>query len=68
MFLGDFTDLSDRCRAFGGGGLKDFLEADVVESLGWTVDVVEQWLYDFSGWGPFLTDYGRLDLVEENTS
>jgi hypothetical protein len=62
-YLGDFTDLAHRCRVFGGGGLPEFLDADVVKGLAWPDDVVEQWLYDHSGFGRFLMDYGGLDLT-----
>lgn len=61
-FLRDFTDLSKSCREHGGG-LCRFLEADVVRALEWPDDVVEQWLYDHSGHGPFLIDYADLDLA-----
>lgn len=63
MHLQDFSDLSQRCRDWGGGGLEEFLAADPIQSLAWPEDVVEQWLYDFAAHGPFLVDYGHLDLT-----
>ncbi len=62
-YLSDFTDLAHRCREFGGGGLPEFLDTDVVKSLAWPDDVVEQWLYGHSGFGQFLMDCGGLDLT-----
>jgi len=60
-YLGDFTNLAEACRE-GGGGLSAFLRLDSVIDLGWPDDVVEQWLYDHSGHGRFLNDYGDIDL------
>lgn len=62
-YLRDFTDLSERCREFEGGGLPEFLDVDQVKDLAWPDDVVEQWLYDHSGFGRFLVDYDGLDLT-----
>lgn len=62
MYLRDFTDLSQQCREFAVG-LARFLDSDLVESLAWPDDVVEQWLYDHSGFGCFLVDYNGLDLT-----
>lgn len=62
-YLKDFTDLSLQCRELGGGGLPEFLDNDQVKSLAWPDDVVEQWLYDHSGFGSFLVDYDGLDLT-----
>lgn len=62
MYLSDFTELAQRCREYGGGRLAEFLDADPVKELRWPDDVIEQWLYDHSGWGPFLTDYEHLNL------
>lgn len=61
-YLKDFTDLAEQCRE-RGGGLSAFLDADLVKALDWPRDVVEQWLYDHSGFGHFLTDYDGLDLI-----
>ena len=63
VYLKDFTDLSQRCREFEGGGLSEFLENDQVKRLAWPADVVEQWLYDHSGFGRFLVDYDGLDVT-----
>ena len=62
-YLRDFTDLSQRCHESRGDGLSEFLEADLVKSLGWPPDVAEQWLYDHSGFSNFLVDYDGLDLT-----
>ena len=62
VFLGDFAELARDCRE-AGGGLSQFLQAASVADLGWPDDVVEQWLYDHSGYGPFLIDYERVDLT-----
>lgn len=64
VHLQDFADLSQRCRELDGGGLNEFLRDQCVRDLGWPEDVVEQWLYDFAGWGAFQVDYGHLDLME----
>jgi hypothetical protein len=61
VVLSDFTELARDCRE-NGGGLRQFVEAGSVAGLGWPEDVVEQWLYDHSGYSPFLIDYERLDL------
>lgn len=63
VYLGDFEDLSERCRAFGGGGLAAFLADERIGALSWPEDVVEQWLYWFAGWTSFQADYGHLDLT-----
>lgn len=63
VYLGDFADLSQRCREFGCGRLDEFLRDESVRALGWPGDVVEQWLYDFAAWGAFQVDYGHLDLM-----
>jgi hypothetical protein len=63
VHLGDFEDLSQRCREFGGGGLAGFLADERISALCWPEDVVEQWLYWFAGWGSFQADYGHLDLT-----
>lgn len=62
-YLRNYTDLAQRCRQFGGGGLAEFLDDDRVKGLAWPEDVVEQWLYDHSGFGRFLVDYDGLDLT-----
>lgn len=46
-----------------GGGLPEFLDTDRVKCLAWPDDVVDQWLYGHAGFGPFLLDYGGLDLT-----
>lgn len=33
VYLGDFEDLSQRCREFGGGGLHGFLADERVSAL-----------------------------------
>jgi hypothetical protein len=63
VFLGDLTVLSDRCHGFESGGLEAFLRDDNVRALGWPDEVVKQWLFDFASWGPFLNDYGHIDLT-----
>jgi hypothetical protein len=62
VHLADFEVLSHRSREFGGEGLSGFLADERVSALRRPEDVVEQWLYDFAGWGPFQADYGHLDL------
>lgn len=62
MYLKDFTNLSQHCRELSEG-LAVFLDSDLVKSLAWPEDVVEQWLYDHAGFGPFLLDYDGLDLT-----
>lgn len=63
VFLGDLNDLYDRCHGFESGGFEEFRRDPVVRSLQWPGDVVEQWLFDFANWGPFLKDYGHIDLA-----
>ena len=62
VVLSDFTELARHCCE-NGGGFSQFLGDGSVAALGWPDDVVEQWLYDHSGHGPFLIDYGCLDLA-----
>lgn len=62
VVLGDFTALAETCRETGGG-LNEFLDTALVAALAWPNDVVEQWVFDHSGHGPFLADYGELDLT-----
>lgn len=62
VYLEDFAALSLNCRELGRG-LPEFLRADCVRSLAWPDDVVEQWLYDHSGFSCFTADYGELDLA-----
>lgn len=63
MYLADFTAIAEACRE-SGGGFAAFQKADGVLDLGWPADVAEQWLYDHSDKGPFLQDYGDVDLSQ----
>lgn len=62
LSLDDFIEDAARCRE-RGGGLSEFLRLGKVVRLRWPADVVEQWLYDHAGSGPFLDDYGGVDLA-----
>jgi hypothetical protein len=61
--LADFTAIAAACRT-SEVGFAAFQRADAVRALGWPADVVEQWLYDHSDNGPFLHDYGTIDLSQ----
>jgi len=63
MYLADFTAIAEACRE-SGGGFRAFRRADRVLDLRWPADVSEQWLYDHSNNGPFLQDYGDVDLSQ----
>ncbi|WP_311208643.1 MULTISPECIES: hypothetical protein [unclassified Aeromicrobium] len=63
VHIAELSALSERCRGIGGGGLAEFVGDDVVRSLDWPEDVVEQWLYDFASLAPFQVGYGDLDLT-----
>jgi hypothetical protein len=63
MYLADFTAIAAACRA-SEVGFAAFKIADAVRGLGWPADVLEQWLYDHSDKGPFLHDYGTVDLSQ----
>lgn len=62
MYLDDFTAAAEECRE-SGGGFNAFRKTRQVIDLQWPGDVVEQWLYDHSGYGPFLRDYADVDLT-----
>ncbi|MBO9523517.1 MAG: hypothetical protein J7518_18455 [Nocardioidaceae bacterium] len=53
----------DQCHGFESGGFAEFRTDPLVALLRWPDDVVEQWLFDFANWGPFLDDYGHIDLT-----
>jgi hypothetical protein len=59
--LADFTAIAAVCHT-SEAGFAAFKMADAVRALGWPADVLEQWLYDHSDKGPFLRDYGIVDL------
>jgi hypothetical protein len=63
MYLADFTAHAKASRD-SGRGFSAFRESDKVRNLGWPDDVAEQWLYDHSDKGPFLKDYGDVDLAQ----
>lgn len=63
IHLADFTAIADACRE-SGEGFTAFQRADRVLALHWPADVAEQWLYDHSDKGPFLQDYGDVDLSQ----
>lgn len=62
VYLGDFEDLSQRCREFGGGNGTGS-RGRTHQCPCWPEDVVEQWLYWSAGWDSFQADYGQLDLT-----
>jgi hypothetical protein len=61
--LADFSEIADACRT-SEAGFTAFKRTDRVRALGWPADVLEQWLYDHSDNGPFLNDYGIVDLSQ----
>jgi hypothetical protein len=61
--LADFTAIATACRA-SEAGFAAFKGADAVRGLGWSADVLEQWLYDHCDQGSFLHDYGTVDLSQ----
>jgi hypothetical protein len=43
-------------------GFQSFRSDQMISSLNWPDDVLEQFLYDHASSGPFLCDYGQIDL------
>lgn len=61
MFLVDLEGLAEPHRE-SGAGLDGFRREEVVRALDWPDDVLEQWLYDHAEHGPFVKDYGHVEL------
>ena len=61
MYLADYAPLSRQCNE-NNSGLTFFKSHSIVSDLRWPDDVLEQWLYDHAAYGPFLHDYGAIDL------
>lgn len=61
--LANFTAAASECRT-SAAGFAAFRRVAAVENLGWPDDVVEQWLYEHCDNGPFLDDYGSVDLAQ----
>ena len=47
----------------GYGSLERFAAIPEVTALGWPLDVVEQWLWDFLDLWEFVEDYSSVDLA-----
>ena len=63
MHLSELSQSARLCRE-SECGLVKFMQVPEVLRLRWPEDVVEQWLYDFADHGPFLRDYGDVDLEQ----
>lgn len=61
VYLADLSNLAQRCRE-SSHQFERFRAHPAVVALRWPADVVEQWLYDHADNGPFLHDYGRVEL------
>lgn len=63
--LRDFARIAEdarECEESRLSALGRFCSHPEVYALGWPDDVVEQWLFDHAGHGPFQRDYARVDL------
>lgn len=63
LHLADFSLDAVRCRE-KGYGFAEFRQRAKARQLRWPDDVLEQWVFDHAGYGPFLNDYGDIDLSQ----
>ncbi|MGC4808736.1 hypothetical protein [Micromonospora sp. DT233] len=61
MRLDDFAPIAEYYRE-SDSGFGAFRQHPTVLRLRWPDDVLEQWLYEHSDYGPFLHDYVNVDL------